>query len=200
MGTDRKNHSRIKWGTLGVALFVLALSIMFNARTPKDVDASQLLDTIAKGESRGNYNAYYGNAGNTNPVFTEMNVAEVLEWQQDFVAQGSPSSAVGRYQFVMPTFKELIEQLEIDQTAKFDVELQDYLAKRLLERRGLYEYMRGRITKEQFAYNLSKEWAALPKTIGDNPDQSYYAGDGLNHVQVSIEEVTESIDSLFEIK
>jgi hypothetical protein len=50
-----------------------------------------------------------------------------------------------------------------------------------------------KISREEFAYNLSKEWAALPKTIGENPEQSYYASDGLNKAQVSVAELYASI-------
>ena len=43
-----------------------------------------------------------------------------------------------------------------------------------------------RLRREEFAHNLSKEWAALPKAVGKNPEQSYYAGDGLNKARLSI--------------
>ncbi len=155
-----------------------------------------LLSVIAEGESKGNYNAYFGNAGNTSIKFTTMSVGEVLEWQQEFVAKGSPSNAVGKYQFIRPTLLGLVEELSIDRSAKFDAVLQDKLAIHLLERRGVREYLRGQISREQFAHNLSMEWAALPKVVGDNPRASYYDGDGLNKAHISIERVLAAIESL----
>ncbi|MNH18498.1 hypothetical protein D3C72_1827850 [compost metagenome] len=87
----------------------------------------------------------------------------------------------------------MIRELKIDENAKFDETLQDRLAIRLLERRGIREYVNNKLSREAFAHNLSKEWAALPKAIGENPDQSYYAGDGLNKAQLSLEEIYSSI-------
>lgn len=148
-----------------------------------------LLDTIAKGESNGNYNAHFGNASNTAVVFTKMTVGDVLKWQNDFVAQGSPSNAVGKYQIIQPTLEGLVGQLQIPLSARFDEALQDKLALALLERRGVNEYLQNQLSHQQFAANLAMEWAALPKMTGDNPEQSFYAGDGLNKVQVTTDEI-----------
>jgi conjugal transfer mating pair stabilization protein TraG len=154
---------------------------------------AELLNTIAKVESKYNYNAYFGNPNNSSIQFTDMTVDEVLEWQKEFIKQGNPSSAVGRYQFIDSTLRELTQDLKIDGKIKFDESLQDSLANTLLERRGVREYVDNKISREEFAYNLSKEWAALPKTIGENPEQSYYASDGLNKAQVSVAELYASI-------
>lgn len=155
-----------------------------------------LLHTIAEGESNGNYNAYFGDAANSSIRFTEMSIAEVLQWQADHVKNGSPSSAVGRYQIIRPTLAGLVQELKIDATTPFTPALQDQLAIALLERRGALEYLDNKITREQFAANLAKEWAALPKVIGDNPADSYYAGDSLNQSRVTIHEVYSALHSL----
>lgn len=155
-----------------------------------------LLETIAKGESRDNYDAHYGNAGNSAIRFTDMTVAEVLEWQAAFVRQGSPSSAVGRYQFIRPTLAGLVKQLRIDPQARFDAALQDRLAIALLERRGSRAFVGKALTREQFAAELAKEWAALPRVIGDDPHESYYDGDGLNKSRISIDEVYRALEGL----
>ena len=128
--------------------------------------------------------------------FTSMTVGEVLIWQKQFVEQGSPSSAVGRYQFINSTLRGLMNELGIDESVKFDAPLQDRLAVALLERRGIRDYVDNKISREVFAHNLSKEWAALPRAIGDNPEQSYYAGDGLNKAQLSLDEVYASIGTV----
>jgi hypothetical protein len=49
------------------------------------------------------------------------------------------------------------------------------------------------MSREAFAHSLSQEWAALPRAIGENPEQSYYAGDGLNKAQLSVDEMFASI-------
>lgn len=181
---------------LAVPLIFIAVVVFGVAeRTVMTKDYTILLNTIAKGESKGNYNAYFGNSDNATIRFTSMTVGEVLAWQQSYVAQGSPSNAVGRYQFIQPTLAGLIDQLHIDKNALFDEALQDKLAVELLKRRGVEEFVKNRISREQFAHNLSREWAALPNITGPDPQASYYQGDGLNKAQISIEEMFSAIDA-----
>lgn len=192
----RKLCRNERWVIFGAIAAVIIASGILIERSFVNADYTNLLSTIAEGESRGNYNAYFGNVGNTKIRFTEMSLGDVLAWQERYVAEGSPSGAVGRYQFIGPTLRGLVDEMNIDRQTIFDETLQDRLAVRLLVRRGVREYLRGRISREQLAHNLSKEWAALPKVIGDNPAASYYAGDGLNKAHVKTEQVLAVIDNL----
>ena len=161
-----------------------------NRLLPVDpTSAEPLLALIARVESRDNYNAHFGKADNQSPKFTEMTIAEVLRWQDAFVAQGNPSSAVGRYQIINTTLAGLVQELDLDMTQRFDEAMQDRLALALLERRGVVAYINGRIDAKQFAAELAKEWAGLPRILGDAPEKSYYAGDGLNAALVGVDEV-----------
>ena len=153
------------------------------------VTCKPLLDLIAQAESKGNYNAYFGDASNAEVKFTEMTIAEVLDWQKTFVAQGNASSAVGRYQIINTTLAGLVRELDLQGSELFDEAMQDRLALVLLERRGLVAYINGRIDAKQFAAELAKEWAGLPRILGDTPEKSYYAGDGLNAALVGVDEV-----------
>lgn len=177
---------------------LLACAGLLIERNAMSADYTELLNTIAQGESKGNYNAYFGNANNTTLKFTEMSVGDIMRWQQEFVAKGNASSAVGKYQFISTTLEGLLNELNIDRDTRFDEALQDRLAVRLLERRGVQEYLRGHLSREQLAHNLSKEWAALPRVTGTQPAESYYAGDGLNHARISVDQVLAAIDSLHE--
>ena len=172
-----------------VALMAYTVSSMSQQLQVDPQSAKPLLDLIARVESKGNYNAYFGNAGNTSITFTEMSVADVLSWQEEFIAAGHPSSAVGRYQIISTTLKGLVQQLNIDTSQPFDEAMQDKMAIALLERRGATEYVNNQIDGRQFAAELAKEWAALPRVVGDRPEQSYYAGDGLNKALVKVDEV-----------
>lgn len=178
-------------GTLAIAGLISL--ILLNMQETQKIHTADLLNTIAKVESKDNYNAYFGNPNNASIQFTSMTVGDVLAWQKQFVEQGSPSSAVGRYQFINSTLQGLLRELKIDESVRFDEALQDRLAVVLLERRGIHEYVDNKISREEFAHRLSKEWAALPKAIGENPEQSYYAGDGLNKAQLDVDEVYKSI-------
>lgn len=173
-----------------VAGTVAYAGYMTNDKVAVDPIAFQpLLQLIAQVESDDNYNAYFGNASNTAIDLTNMSLAEVLTWQKDYVKQGSPSSAVGRYQIISTTLKSLIQDMKLDMNQKFDPTLQDRMAMTLLERRGASQYVNDELSREEFAANLAKEWAALPKVTGNNPQESYYASDGLNRSLVSISEI-----------
>lgn len=186
-----------KWLLVG---FIVILGVMvLGLSDDSHINAAAyapLLDTIAKGESGGNYNAYFGNPKNNDLRFTDMTVGEVMQWQADHIERGNTSSAVGKYQIISTTLAELVQALGIDHSQKFDEALQDRLAIALLERRGSIEYISKKLTREQFAANIAMEWAALPKATGPNPDDSYYAGDGVNASNIAVDEVFEALDTL----
>lgn len=183
-----------------LALVFIVVSVSYtnymqNRRLSADTASYQpLLQVIANAESKGNYNAYFGNASNTSTLFTHMSIAEVMQWQANFVRQGSASSAVGRYQIIDSTLAGLVRRLGIDTSQKFNEPMQDRLAIALLEKRGVEAYVNKEITADQFAANLAMEWAALPRITSPNPSDSYYALDGLNKSHVSIEEIKRAIE------
>ena len=157
---------------------------------------SPLMNLIGEIESNDNYNAYYGKPENTDIQFTNMSVAEVMKWQEEFVASGSPSSAVGRYQIINTTLAGLVRELSINTNQTFNKNMQDRMAIALFERRGSVAYVNKELTAEEFAANLAQEWAALPKVIGDNPDSSYYANDGLNSSRTKPETILGVVNQL----
>lgn len=187
-----------------VTLVILAASVVagFGVRTANkrlavdEASYQPLLRVIANAESNGNDNAYFGNANNTTINFTKMSVADVLQWQKKYVGHGSPSSAVGRYQFLNTTLYGLVKSQSISPSQQFDGALQDKLAVVLLNRRGGEAYVNGELSREQFAVNIAKEWASLPKMTGSNPSASYYAGDGLNKALVNPETVLQAIEQI----
>lgn len=151
-----------------------------------------LLDLIAKAESNGKYNAHFGNADNNNPKFTTMSVDEVIAWQKAFLNAGSISSAVGRYQILRGTLKDLKKKLKLTGAETFDAELQDRMGLALLKRRGLEEYLVGTKTVEAFIDDIAKEWAGLPNMTG----KSHYDGDGINSAQITLGELRPVVESL----
>jgi muramidase (phage lysozyme) len=142
--------------------------------TPSGNVVGRLLEYIGKKESNGNYNILVG--GKTEPNLTNMTIAEVLEYQRGMRQRGHESTAVGKYQIIRGTLESLIKEGYASPSDKFNASIQDRLAVGLLKRRGLDQYQAGKISKDRFADNLSKEWASLPYNTG----QSYYAGVGSN--------------------
>lgn len=195
----RTNTSLV--AVVGVLLGCVGVVIYAQYMQPKrlSVDPATyqpLLQLIARVESKDNYNAYFGHAHNTSVQFTAMSIGEVLQWQAQFVAEGNASSAVGRYQLIEPTLRGLVHELGLAPTQKFDQPTQDRLAVALLERRGAEKYVNRELTQHEFAANLAKEWAALPRVVGSNPAASYYAGDGLNQALVPVDHVLEAIEPI----
>ena len=102
--------------------------------------------------------------------------------------------AMGRYQIQMRTAAEVLKNAGIDTSSfKFDQAGQDKIFELLLKRRGIDDFMSGKISKDEFAKNLSMEWAALPQ---DASGRGYYDGVGSNKSLTSFSSVMGQLDSL----
>ncbi|TAX22764.1 hypothetical protein ELI02_34010 [Rhizobium leguminosarum] len=171
---------------------------------PFQGNLKNLLDFIGLYEAAGNYNAYYGHPQNqNNPKFTGMLLDSVLAWQRNYTeVNGSPSSAVGKYQIIRSTLDRLIDRLTLQGSdTRFTTEIQDSMAIKLLEARGLLRFRSNQISVEAFGNEVAKEWAAMPvltaivgsKGINLQRGQSYYSGDGLNKARASSDEFTAAL-------
>jgi hypothetical protein len=155
-----------------------------------------LLNFIGKYESKNNPNAIWGGVKKVHypkKPPTSMTIREVLAWQ-DSIDPFYMSEATGEWQFMEDTLRGLYREAGVTLDTKFSRETQITLAIALLKRRGLTEYLAGKITPEAFANNLAKEWASLPVVTpvkrGSKQilkGQSYYAGDGLNKAHASVD-------------
>ncbi len=114
-----------------------------------------------------------------------MTVGEILNWQ-DSIDPIYRSEASGRYQIMEDTLRGLYAEAGVKLTDLYDARTQDRLAVQLLKRRGLDRYLAGKMTAEQFANSLAKEWASLPVVTGAKKGKSFYAGDGLNASLVDV--------------
>jgi muramidase (phage lysozyme) len=183
-------------GLLAVFGIVVHTMVM-NRHSQLDVSSVRpLLDLIGHAESRNNYNAHFGNANNRTVNFTDMTIQEVRTWQEQFIANGSPSSAVGRYQIISTTLDGLVKDMQLTGKEKFDRATQDRMAIRLLERRGALLFVDNSLSREGFAANLAQEWASLPRITGDRPTESYYAGDGLNKSLIAPDAVLQAVENV----
>ncbi len=201
----KRNRKIKRWLTKNRVILISAVTLLFsgsisyayvmneNEMIIDSASCKPVLDLIAKAESNDNYNAYFGNSKNTATDFTSMTIGEVLRWQERYVAEGSPSSAVGRYQIINTTLTGLVRDLKISENEKFTEDIQDSMAVSLLKRRGIESYVNGSLSDKAFAANLAKEWAGLPRMTGTDPEKSYYAEDGLNKSLVKPASVLEAI-------
>lgn len=152
--------------------------------TAKAQTCKPLLDFIGQIEAKGDYNCAYKHKKpsavpgySRSTKFTDMTLDEVMAWQRKFVARGSASSAVGKYQFLTKTLKDLKRTHGYKGHERFTGEFQDKLALNLAERRGLDSFLAGSLPLSDFMMNLAKEWASLPK---DSGGCSYYDSTGIN--------------------
>ena len=135
-----------------------------------------LLDIIAGGESGGKYNIINGAPSGDQPELTSMTIAQVLDYQRNWLNQGHDSTAAGRYQFVHKTLKGLVQKHSIPMDETFSPGMQDALAILLMADSGLDSYLKGRIDSNQFAYKLATQWAALPKDASGRGVYDGYKG------------------------
>lgn len=130
-----------------------------------------ILNYIGEHESQGNYNALvYGRKGTNTPSetdLTDMTIGEVQEYQRGMYSRGHASSAVGKYQFIQKTLRNLVNQSpDIDMDTKFTPEVQDKLATALLKEKGLDAFLRGEMDPEDFASRVDDVWSSLPNEQG----------------------------------
>ncbi len=148
-----------------------------------------LLDAIGKHEAPKGYGQIYGGAKGVSKAtdVSRLTLDGVLAFQKKMLDNGSASTACGRYQFLRKTLTATIIEMGLGGNDVWTPALQDRMALHLIEKRGLSKFQAGRITREDFANNLAKEWASLPvvtKIMGQKrivfPGETYYAGDDLN--------------------
>lgn len=154
--------------------------------------AKRLLDFIAGYEAPRGYDTVYGNKMSRMPKpITSMTVDEVIA-QGAWRTSTFGSSACGRYQFMKATLAGLKTSQRLTGRELMTPDLQDRLGYALLLGRGYRDFMAGQTSIAVFGNEIAKEWASFPvlaPTNGKRRGQSYYAGDGLNHVLVGPEPV-----------
>ena len=148
---------------------------------------SKVLDLIGKVESGNNYNILVG--GKIEPQLTNMTIQEVLNFQTGMKRRGHESTAVGKYQIINKTLAGRVSAGAAKLTDKYDPSTQDKLAISLKNVRGREKFKQGKISVDQYADNLSKEWASLPYKTG----RSFYDKVGSNKSLISRNELIGSL-------
>lgn len=136
---------------------------------PDDSAAKKhLRDLIASKESPiGGYNAFYAENTEKGPKpggdVSKMTLGEIYAFQDRLFRSSHGSTPVGRYQIRKETLQDLQRALGLPMTQVFDAALQDRLANKLFEWRGLNEYFGGKISAQKFQDRLKDEWAVIPE-------------------------------------
>lgn len=120
---------------------------------------------------------------------TQMTLAEIFEWIEQTPNQ---PHAIGRYQFIPPTLRRVVEQVGAKPSERFTPALQDKLADVLLMEAGLKRFRTGTLDQTGFMNNLAKIWAGLPNSTG----KSHYEGYAGNKASVSWARFDAVMDSI----
>jgi hypothetical protein len=164
---------------------------------------SVLLSQIRRREAgRWGYDSWAHRGSTRSPTapvkpLTQLTVDEVLEWQRN------GGSAAGGYQIIRTTLTSAKRFMGLTGAETFDRDMQDRIARDYLlrgkRRVPIDKFLSGKATREAFANDLAREWAALPvvtpqvrKTKGGNinisPGQSFYRGVSTNKALFGVDE------------
>lgn len=160
--------------------------------TYKDRDPATdiLLDLIAEHESAGNYNAVIGDIRASDDL-AQYSLDEIYDLMRDLLAEGQPSTAVGRYQIIRKTLQTLQASKKLSGSDLFTPELQDGMAVSLMVGRGYSRWWVGRMSDTDFAHGLSCEWASLPDPYMGG--KSHYDRVGPNHAGTTLAHVYDGL-------
>lgn len=101
---------------------------------------------------------------------TQMTLTEVFEWIE--ATPGQPH-AIGRYQFIPPTLRRVVDKTGVQMSQRFSPAVQDKLADVLLVEAGLKRFRSGILDQQSFMNNLAKIWAGLPNSTGKSHYDNY---------------------------
>jgi len=174
--------------------------------------AASLASNIAQFESgKAGYNAYnkgtVGNKmiGSDKPIdFSNMSIAEYLKRGSLDSSNPDRIFAMGKYQIVPDTMKQLVKALKLDpDKTLLDATTQDLLFTEGLikqKRQNVADYLAGRSDNRDAAIlDLAKEFASVgvpyPAGKATRRGESYYAGIGGNQAHNSPEQVGAALDA-----
>lgn len=159
---------------------------------PGTSPAARLLSLIALAEAgRAGYDAVqYGATVRPPRRPTDLTLGEIYAWID--ATPGQPH-AIGRYQFIPATLRDLANRRGLGPQTRFSPTVQDQLALMLLQNAGLSAFQAGQMERETFMRNLARIWAGLPLPTG----QSYYEGYAGNSAAMSWGDFESGIARIF---
>ena len=112
------------------------------------------------------YGAYTG--GNVNLVSMTLDQIDRLQTKMlENPKNKWNSSALGRYQIIQTTMREIVETRNFSRSRLFNERMQDEMACFLLGKRGIDKWLKDALPLENLMVALAQEWASLPTPSGN---------------------------------
>ena len=178
--SDTKWHSpRSGSGRTRIITLKLSPKVLENARAHASGNATAaILNLIAVAEvaspghvTHRDYDAVQHSAHTPPPKQpTSMTIEEVFDWVEKTPGQ---HHALGRYQIIPDTLRQLVAATGADHSLKFDRVAQDRFATILMEWAGYSRFLAGEMSAVVFMDELAQIWAGLPLQNGKSAYEGY---------------------------
>lgn len=153
---------------LGVAVAISVIHVRKEVPAHTAPTVMPILEFVSKTEGTAKGRGYeetlgYGAFTGGNVTLTAKSLDDIDEIQTRMLRHPKNkwnSSAVGKYQIIRTTLRQLRKKLGLKGTELFDAEMQDRLAFQLLKWRGYDDWKAGRISDRAFQASIAKEWAS----------------------------------------
>ncbi len=135
------------------------------------ISTAEGTDDAAVARSNGKFGSGYdvtymnNRYGIPSRPISQMTLDELHQYQRQMLNNPdnrARSSAVGKYQIVGTTMRNLERQMGLNGSEVFSPDLQDRMARRLIQDNGLSAYQAGKITPQQFQDFLATQWDSVP--------------------------------------
>jgi len=165
-------------------MVMLAFAAIGTASAAPIVHDGPILSLLGKVEGPDGYDEISGHSKLQPPKpISSMRIEEVIAFQDRMVAAGSASSAVGRYQFIRKTLRDLVARHRVDRRQMFNARTQDFLARMLLNDCNYYD---PDADTTRIGNCVATIWAAFPVFTGPKAGKSHYHGIAGNRAQTTV--------------
>jgi muramidase (phage lysozyme) len=130
------------------------------------------------------YDVAYGNRPTQKPI-SQMTLDEVDQLQ----GQMGEHTPIGKYQITQKTLDDLRNNFQLNGNRVFGPDLQDRMARRLLEQRGFNNYVDGKIGGQQLEHALAPEWGSLEDPVTGKAYNGYAPATTLAQFQGALSQV-----------
>ena len=163
-------------------------------RLPRGSQVDQLFALIAFAEApKAGYDAIHHSARKLpRQKPTRMTLGQIKAWVKDTPGQ---HHAIGRYQFIPSTFRNLQARLGLPDEVRFSPEIQDRMASLLLADAGYHAFRSRALGHDAFMDRLARIWAGLPLRNG----KSAYHGHAGNRATISRAFYARQVKAIFGI-